>query len=125
MTEERTRRRRWWGGERRRESTVVLYYFVGTKDHTLGEKLALVCIEICTTHADVRIMAGDLIHVQVWISQWLRFASQGLTRWRKVKALLFLAENPRSLWSHLEACEDRESYSLFCCRALKSGWQME
>lgn len=32
---------------------------------------------------------------------------------------LFLAENPRSSRSHLESCEDRESYSLFCFRALK------
>lgn len=55
----------------------------------LGEKLALVCIEICITHADVLIVASDLIHVQVWISQRFGFASQGLTLWRKVKALHF------------------------------------
>lgn len=54
------------------------------KDHTLGEKLALICMEICRTHAHVLIMVSDLIHMQAWISQWLGFASQGLTRgkWR-------------------------------------------
>lgn len=66
-------------GQRDEESTVVLSCFVGTKDHTLGEKLALVCTEICTTHADVLITVSDLILVQVWISQWSRFASQELT----------------------------------------------
>lgn len=37
----------------------------------------------------------------------------------KGKGWLFLAENPCSFWSHLETCESHESYSLFCCRALK------
>lgn len=92
--EERTRRRWWRGRERRRESTVVPYCFVRVKVHTLGEKAALACIEICTTHADVLIAAGDLIPVQVWISQWLRFASQGLTLWRKVKADYFWQRIP-------------------------------
>lgn len=55
----------------------------------LGEKLALVCTEICTTCADALIVASDLIHVQVWLSQWLRFASQGLTLWRRAKADYF------------------------------------
>lgn len=73
---------------------------------------------VCITHADVLIVASDLIHVQVWISQRLRFASQGLTL-EESEGYLFLAENPRSLRSHLETCEGHESYSLFCYRALK------
>lgn len=73
---------------------MVLCSFVGVKDHRLGEKLVLVCVEICTTRADVLIMASDLIPVWIWISQWLRFASQGLTLWRTGfgrESLLFAA----------------------------------
>lgn len=94
---------------------MVLHCFVGMNDHMSGEKLALVCIEICTTYADVLIMASDLIHVQVWISQWLRFASQGLTLWRKVKTDCFWQRIPipcRVTWRLVKTMR-------LCCRALK------
>lgn len=87
---------------------MVLPCYVGMKDHTSGEKLALICMEICHTHADVLIMVSDLIHMQAWISQWLKFASQGLTL-EESEDWLCLAENPHSLQSHLESCEGHES----------------
>lgn len=106
--------RRWQqcGRERKKESTVVLLCSVAVKDHTLGEKLALMCVEICHTHAHVLIMVSDLIHMQAWISQWLGFASQGLTL-EESEDWLVLAVNPRSLRSPLESCEGYESQSLF------------
>lgn len=72
---------------------MVLPCSVGIKDHTLGEKLAVICMEICHTH--VLIMVSDLIHMQAWISQWLGFASQGLTP-EESESWLVLAENPHS-----------------------------
>lgn len=87
---------------------MVLLCSVGMKDHTLGEKLAHMCVEICHTHAHGLIMVSDLIHMQAWISQWLRFASQGLTL-EESEDWLVLAENPHSLRTHLESCEGYES----------------
>lgn len=95
-------------GEKKKENTVVLLCSVGMKNHTLGEKLAVICMEICHTNAHVLIMVSDLIHMQAWISQWLGFASQGLTL-EESEDWLVLAENPHSLRSHLESCESYES----------------
>lgn len=103
---------------------MVLPCYVGMKDHTSGEKLALICMEICHTHADVLIMVSDLIHMQAWISQWLKFASQGLTLWRKVKTGCVWQRIPtlcRVTWNLVKAMNLRA----FSLQGFKGGWQMK
>lgn len=82
--------------------------FCGNEGSHIRGKAGCHNMEICHTHAHVLIMVSDLIHMQAWISQWLGFASQGLTL-EESENWLVLAENPHSLQSHLEYCEGYES----------------
>ena len=128
----RTRRRQWRGRERRRQSTGVLWLFCGNKglcvrgeagscvrkDCVLGEKLALVCVEICTTHADVWSWPVTLSLCgsgcrRGWglpAKDWHSRGAWRLTIFGR-ESLLF-AESLGGLWRPW-------TYSLFCCRALK------
>lgn len=64
------------------------------------------------------IMVSDLLTCRSVYCKWLRLASKGLTL-EESEGWLFLAENPRSLQSHLETCTDHEFCSLFLCGASK------
>jgi len=69
-------------------------------------------------------MASDLVPVRVWMSQGLRFASQGLTLSRSVKADYF--------WQRILALSgvtwrlvETMNLQSFLLQSFKGGWQME
>lgn len=120
MMEKRTISRWWWERrERSRESTVVWHCFVGVKDcYVRGEAGSRVHWDLhhtcwCADRGQWPHPCAGLDIAAVWVCQPRTDSLE------ESEGSPFLAENPRSLQSHLETCEGHESYSLFCYRALK------
>lgn len=120
MMEKRKISRWWWERrERSRESTVVRHCFVGVKDcYVRGEAGSRVHWDLhhtcwCADHGQWPHPCAGLDIAAVWVCQPRTDSLE------ESEGSPFLAENPRSLQSHLETCEGHESYSLFCYRALK------